>query len=114
MSEPTDVVDTQAKAFNERDIDRFLKCYAPTAVIKDGDGNIMMSGADSLRGMYGQLFSNSPDLAAAIPNRITVGQYVIDEEQITGFNMPGYPHEMHSVAIYRVEGPTIKEVTLLT
>jgi len=54
-----------------------------------------------------------PDLNAEIPNWIAVGQYVIDEEQLTGFTMPGNPTEVHAVVIYRVEGPVITEVTLL-
>jgi hypothetical protein len=113
VSEATDVVENQVKAFNQRDVDKFVECYSPAAVIKDGDGNVLMSGAESITGMYGQLFRDSPDLNAEIPNRMAVGQYVIDEEQLTGFVMPGYPTEVHAVVIYRVDGPVITEVTLL-
>ena len=113
MPEPADVVDAQVKAFQGRDLESFLACYSVNAVIKDADGNVMMGGMESLRRMYGQLFRDSPALAVAIPNRMTVGEYVVDEEQIEGFNLAGYPPAIHAVAVYRVSGQSIREVTLL-
>jgi hypothetical protein len=113
MPEETDIVDAQIKAFQGRDLEGFLACYSANAVIKDADGNVMMSGLDSLRRMYGQLFHNSPRLAIQIPNRMAVRGYVIDEERIEGFNLAGYPPTIHAVAVYRVTDGTIHEVTLL-
>ena len=74
----------------------------------------MMSGLDSLRSMYAQLFRDSPRLAVQIPNRMAVSEYVIDEELIEGFNLTGYPPTIHVVAVYRITDGTIHEVTLLT
>ena len=113
MAYPNDLVETQAKAFRERDLELFLACYSEHSVIKDGDGNVMMSGIESLRQMYGQLFQNSPHLAVTIPTEMTVGEYVIHEEQIDGFHLPGYPAQIHAVAVYRVTDGQIREVTLL-
>jgi hypothetical protein len=89
MAHPTDLVDAQVKAFRERDLEQFLGYYSEHSVIKDGDGNVMMSGIESIREIYGQLFQGSPQLAVNIPNRIAVGEYVIHEEQIDGFNLSG-------------------------
>jgi hypothetical protein len=113
MAHPTELVDTQLKAFRERDLEQFLACYSEHSVIKDGDGNVMMSGIESLREVYGQLFRNSPQLAVTIPCEMAVGDYVIHEEQIDGFNLPGYPAQIHAVAVYRVTDGEIREVTLL-
>jgi hypothetical protein len=114
MPEAADIVDAQIKAFQGRDLEGFLACYSANAVVKDADGNVMMSGLDSLRRMYAQLFRDSPRLAVQIPNRMAVSEYVIDEERIEGFNLAGYPPAIHAVAVYRITDETIHEVTLLT
>jgi hypothetical protein len=114
MPGATDIVDAQIKAFQGRDLEGFLTCYSANAVIKDADGNVMMSGLDSLRRMYAQLFRDSPRLAVQIPNRMVVRDYVIDEERIEGFNLTGFPPAIHAVAVYRVTDGAIHEVTLLT
>jgi hypothetical protein len=36
-----------------------------------------------------------------------VGPYVVDEEAITGFQLAGFPTEVHAVAVYRVESGRI-------
>ena len=114
MPETADIVDAQVKAFQGRDLESFLACYSANAVIKDADGNVIVSGLDSLRRMYAQLFRDSPRLAVQIPNRMAVSEYVIDEERIEGFNMAGFPPAIHAVAVYRITDGTIHEVTLLT
>jgi hypothetical protein len=114
MPAAADIVDAQIKAFQARDLEGFLACYSANAVVKDADGNVMMSGLDSLRRMYGQLFRDSPHLSVEIPTRMAVSDYVIDEERIEGFNLTGYPPTIHAIAVYRVTDGTIHEVTLLT
>jgi uncharacterized protein (TIGR02246 family) len=113
MSEHIDLIDAQVKAFQSRDLERFVGFYASDAVIKDGQGNVMMNGSEAIRGMYGQLFQNSPNLTVSIPSRMVVGDYVIDEEQLDGFILPGSPDQVHSVVVYRIGDGVIQEVTLL-
>lgn len=60
-----------------------------------------------MREQYSPLFDSSPDLHARLVSRITVGDYVIDEEDVTGRNVEGFPDRVHAVAIYRVEGEKI-------
>jgi hypothetical protein len=45
MSEATDVVDRQVAAYRDRDLKRFLGCYAPGVRVRDFDGNVLMDGA---------------------------------------------------------------------
>jgi hypothetical protein len=73
-----------------------------------------MGSVESMREQYGQLFRDSPKLSVDIPRRMVVGDYVIDEEQIKGFNLPGFPAELHAVVIYRVKDDKIQEVVLLS
>ena len=105
-----DVIAAQVDAYNARNLDRFLECYAPDAVIEDGTGQVLMRGRDAMRSVYGQLFAQSPELHCEILQRICVGPYVVDEEAITGFHLAGFPTEVHAAAVYRVEGGRIAHV----
>jgi len=107
------VIQTQVDAFNARDLARFIDCYSSDIVILDGDGNQMAKGPEGMKQMYGPLFAQSPNLQCEIKKRIMVGQYVIDEEHVTGFNLSGYPSEMRAAAVYRVSGGRITRVQLL-
>ena len=112
--EPADVVTAQVDAYNARDLDRFLEYYAPDAVIEDGAGQVLMRGREGMRGVYGQLFAQSPQLRCEIRQRIGVGPYVVDEEAVSGFHLEGFPTELRAAAVYRVEGDQIVHVRLLT
>jgi uncharacterized protein (TIGR02246 family) len=103
-TDPADVVAAQVDAYNARDLERFLECYAPDAVLEDADGHVFLRGREAMRPVYRQLFEQSPELHCKIQQRICVGCYVIDEEAITGFHLAGFPTELHAACVYRVEG----------
>jgi hypothetical protein len=113
MSEAADVVDCQVAAYRDRDLERFLGCYAAQVRVRDFDGNVLMDGLEAMRGQYGPLFRDSPQLRADITRRIVAGDYVIDEEDISGMVVAGFPPTMHAVAIYRVRDGLIYDVVLL-
>jgi hypothetical protein len=94
-----DAVDRQVRAYNERDLDGFVDCYADGVVVEDGEGGVLMSGRDEMRERYGRLFASAPDLHAEILTRIRVGSYVVDEERVTG-RPDG---DMHAVVVYRLD-----------
>ena len=50
---------------------------------------------------------------AEIRNRIEVGDGIIDDEYITGFNLPGMPTEIHAAVVYRVADGVIQRADLL-
>lgn len=108
-----DPVVNQFEAYNARDIERFIACYDPEVRIEDGEGNLLMQGHDSIRAQYSSLFNASPNLRARLLNRIVVGDYVIDEEDVSGRIAEGYPENVHAVAIYRIEGDKITHVRFL-
>jgi hypothetical protein len=86
-------------AYNARDVDAFVACYAKEVVFEDADGRLQTSGRDEMRKRYGELFEGSPTLHAEISARIRVGSYVVDEEHVTGFR----GGDIHAVAIYRLD-----------
>ncbi|MEN8240537.1 MAG: nuclear transport factor 2 family protein [Chloroflexota bacterium] len=103
----------QLEAYNERNIDRFLSCYHPNVKIEDGKGNLLMQGHEAMRAQYSALFDSSPNLHAHLMSRISVGDYVIDEENVTGRIAEGLPDRLHAVAIYQVESQKIIHVRFL-
>ena len=109
--EDCDPVARQVSAYNRRDLDAFLECYAAAVVIEDAHGDVVMEGADAVRGAYGELFANSPELHVEIAMRIRVGEYVIDEEIVTGRRAS--PDAMRVAAIYHVGDGVIDRVRFI-
>jgi uncharacterized protein (TIGR02246 family) len=112
-ADPVAVVAEMVAAYNARDLDRFLECYSPDAVIEDGRGQVLRQGRDAMRSFYGQLFAQSPQLHCAVRHRIHVGSYVIDEEAISGIRLDGFPTELHAAAVYLLEGGLIVHARML-
>ncbi len=111
MSVTTDLIDSEVAAYNARDLERFIGFYSSEVVIKDAEGNVLMDGLEAMRGFYGPMFRDSPDLHVEIPRRIDFGDYVIDEELVEGVNMVGFPSELHAAVVYRVKDGKISAVT---
>ena len=109
-----DPVQQQIDAYNERDLDRFVAAYAEDAILEDGEGNVMAQGRGSIRGIYAELFPQSPRLHSEILSRISVGEYVIDEEGATGIEMEGVPSVVHKAAVYRLVEGKIAHVRMLS
>jgi hypothetical protein len=105
------VIDRQIDAYNRRDLDGFVACYAPATVVEDATGGVLMQGQDAIRHAYGGLFQESPDLHAEIAKRIEIGEYVIDEELVTGRRGAG--EALHAVVVYHVADGLIDHVRLI-
>lgn len=112
MSQATDVVDAQLDAYFARDLESFAACYAPDALITSATGEVLAEGYEGIRQMYGGLFENSPQLRGRIVNRIAVGDFVVDHEEIEGFNLPGSPTSFEAIAAYQVVDGKISRVAL--
>jgi len=72
---------------------------AEDAVLEDEEGNLIAQALDSIRDLYGELFSESPRLLGEVLNRVTVDKYVIDEERVRGMEMEGSPSEVHAAMV---------------
>ncbi|GAB1597189.1 nuclear transport factor 2 family protein [Lysobacter claricitrinus] len=77
------VVQEQLDAYNARDLERFLACYAENVVVAGADGAAMMTGLEEMRAVYSALFANSPNLRAELGARFQAGRYVVDEERVS-------------------------------
>ncbi len=101
-----DPVAAQLEAYNAHDVKAFMANYTDDCIVEDGAGNRQLTGATEMRARYEALFAASPTLHAAIVSRIRIGEYVIDEEAITG----RVPDLRRAVAVYHLRGDKIDHV----
>ncbi len=101
------VVQRQLDAYNARDIDAFLDTYSPSIQIYNHPDTIRFSGLDQMRTRYSSLFDNTPNLHCDLVNRIVLGNTVIDQERVTGFD---HGRIVRAVAVYEVEKGLIQRV----
>jgi hypothetical protein len=52
-------------------------------------------------------------LQVELPARMVAGDHVIDEEDISGFILAGFPPAMHAVVVYRARDGLIHDVVFL-
>ena len=93
-----DPVQDQLIAYNAHDTDAFMANYTDDCIVEDGAGNRLLTGTAEMRPCYEALFAASPNLHAEVVKRIRIGEYVIDEEAITG----RLPEFRHAVAVYHL------------
>jgi hypothetical protein len=98
-----DPVDEHVLAYNERDLERFVACFSMDCVIEDAQGSVLARGHADLRAHFGRVFDQSPDLHCEIVHRAQVGDYVVDEERITG-RVGG---DQHGVVVSHLSGGLI-------
>jgi len=110
-SKPEDIVKQQVNAYNARDIDAFVSFYHPEATVYSFPDQIIASGHDEIYTRYDQRFSEAPELHCKITDRIVQGNFVIDQEIITG--IPGVD-ELEATVIYEVEGNYIMNSWIIT
>lgn len=97
------------QAYNDRDIEAFVACYGDDVIVEDARGDVLMRGRDGLREEYAPFFRDNPSLHGEIRHRSVVGDYVVDEEEITGWQ----EEPVLAVAIYHVAGSLIDHVRLI-
>ena len=112
--EPRKVVQAAIDAYHDHDLDRCLGYYAPDVVVRDAEGNVLMDGAEAVRSRYARAMEDNPNVRYDIANRIAVGEWVIDEERVTGFTKPGSPEVVRAVLVYRFSGERIREILILS
>lgn len=104
----SDVIDRLLAALNAHDVDAFVACYAEDATIENGHDKVVARGHDELRGRYGPMFEESPDVRVESLSRTEVGPFVVQEERVTGRGEP-----QRHVAVYLVEDGVIARERLL-
>lgn len=104
---PTQLVEAQLDAYNARDIEAFCKVFSDDVMAYSlRDERILIAGMPAFRKTYESLFQDSPALHAKIAKRMVLGDFVIDEEEVTGRR----GQSLHAAAIYKITGDKISHV----
>ncbi len=97
----------QLDAYNNRDIEAFLKPYSDSVEVYFFPNRFLYKGKETMRREYAEMFTNTPALHCTLKSRIVVGNRVIDEESVLfDKNKPAF----HAVAIYTVANGKIVAV----
>ena len=106
---PEKVVQQQLDAYNRQDIRAFVATYADTVEIYNfQNAKPRLLTKQALEQEYDGLFKRFPQNYAALRGRIVQGNYVIDQEYLTGREQ-----EFSATAIYLVEKGLIRKVWFL-
>jgi len=105
---PFDVVKAQLDAYNARDLDAFMRCWADDACMYAHPDTLLCEGQAAIRARHAERFKE-PDLHARLIDRQVIGETVIDRERVTR-TFPEGRGEIDVVGIYEVKDAKIVRV----
>lgn len=95
-----DIVARQLDAYNAKDIDKFMSCWAKEALVFAHPDVLLASGHGDIRARHVLRFQE-PDLFAHLVSRIVMGSRVIDTELVTR-NFPEGVGQVDVIGIYEI------------
>ncbi len=98
-------VQQQLEAYNARDIEAFMDCWAAECQCFLFPSQLIAQGTAEIRARYVARFEE-PNLHAKILARMIVGNLVIDHEHISR-TFPDGPGEIDVIAMYEIDGGKI-------
>ncbi len=106
---PAQLIQRQLDAYNAKDIDGWLDCYASDAEQWALHGEMLAKGHDAMRARIAGRFME-PDLYANLLSRIVMDHIVVDHESITR-NFPEGKGKVSMLCIYDVQHGRIQKAT---
>jgi hypothetical protein len=104
---PAQLAQEQLIAYNERNLARFVACYAPDVqVFRPPAAEPVFNGLEALAGFYAANRFNLPALHAELLGRLVIGNKVFDHERVHGVREQ--PFEV--AAVYEVRDGLISKV----
>jgi putative hydrolase of HD superfamily len=94
------LVGRQLDAYNARDIEAFMACWAEDAEVYAHPATLLASGAAAIRARHVERF-REPDLFGRLLGRMAVGGLVVDREVVTR-NFPEGRGQVDVIALYEV------------
>lgn len=107
---PEKLAQDQLIAYNNRDIEAFLKPYAEDIKAYSLDGSLLFEGKEAMRKRYGEYFTQTPQLHCHLVKRMVMGNTVIDQEKVTG--IPNVDL-VEAIAIYTIKDEKIAIVRFI-
>lgn len=109
MSPAEALVQRQLEAYNARDVEALLACYAPDAEHYQLHGGLLARGHEQLRPRFLARFAE-PDLRAELLSRSVMAGWVVDHERITR-NFPDGRGTVEMLCIYEIESGLIRKAS---
>jgi len=79
---PEALIQRQLDAYNTRDMDALVATYAEDARLFEHPATLLASGSPQLRERF-EIRFREPNLHACLAQRIVMGRFVVDHEQVT-------------------------------
>ena len=98
-------VQKQMEAYNARDIDSFMQCWADDCQYYEFPTRLLANGATEIRERHILRFQE-PNLFGRLIKRICVANVVVDQETVTR-TFPEGPGEVDVIAIYELHAGKI-------
>lgn len=105
MDDVAKPVRDQLKAYNARDLDGFMRCWADDCRYYAFPDELLAEGLDAVRARHAARFRD-PDLHGELIGRRVIGDIVIDQEVVTRL-FDGRLGQADVVAIYQVRDGVI-------
>ena len=99
------IVQRQLDAYNAKDIDAFMSCWAADAKIYAHPDALLADGAAAIRARH-EIRFREPNLFGRLIQRMSVGNTVVDREVVTRA-FPEGPGQVDVIAIYDLTGGKI-------
>lgn len=114
-TDPLSLVFDQVEAYNDRDLDRTLAYYAEDAVILNAESGVIAAGKAAIREVFDNVFSTNPNLHAALPTTVRVGDWVAIHSIVDDWlHADGTHGRMEWVELYQVIDNQIQRVQLFS
>lgn len=104
-STPEEIAQRQLVAYNAHDLEGFLAVYSKDVKLYNFPNELILEGIDQMRDRYATRFE-SANLYAEIVNRSVMGDYIIDQERVTGIGSS----EVDATVIFHVSEGLIDKV----
>ena len=105
---PVILIQKQALAFNNRDLESFASYYSDNVIVQNFPNDTLYTGKSKLKSTYKGIFSNNPEVSVEVLKQINKGNVVIDEERM---NMNG--KDNHRAVLYEVHNGKIVSKTFI-
>ncbi len=94
------IIQRQLDAYNARDIDAFMACWALDAKVYAHPDTLLADGAAAIRARHEVRF-REPNLFGRLIQRMSTGNTVVDREVVTR-TFPEGPGQVDVIAIYEL------------
>lgn len=111
MTSAPEVVDRLIDAVERRDVRGIAECFDLEAQSSQWSVPAIVSGRGDIELMYEQLLRTHPEIAVRIVQRLTVGEVVVDHEEISGYSHLAAGTVVNKVYVYTVRDGRIVTMT---